>query len=217
MDSQRIDGATSRPAIRILSPRSYNNSGTQPQWLCRANREKHVSAQSFLGNVPEILLEEPCQRLLVKMSMQDYESARQLINDSEDADFDGEKPEELVLKAEAALGVKFPPTYRRFLLEFGCGDIGGEEIYGIIDENFESSSVPNGIWLTLDERKTGNLPPNYIIVYAGGDGSYCAIDTAQVREGNESPVVRLAVDKTLVEEVASNFGSFLNGIVSDMA
>ncbi len=151
------------------------------------------------------------------MSMQDYESARQLIEDSGDADFDGEKPEELVQKAEAALGIKFPPSYRRFLLELGCGDIGGEEFYGIIDENFESSSVPNGIWLTLDERKTGNLPSNYVLVYAGGDGSYCAIDTAQVQGNDENPVVRLGVDKTPVEEVASSFGAFLNEVVSEVA
>lgn len=151
------------------------------------------------------------------MSMREYENARQLIDDSGSADFDGEKPEELVQKAEAALGIKFPPSYRRFLLELGCGDIGGEEFYGIIDGNFESSSVPNGIWLTLDERRTGNLPSNFILFYAGGDGSYCAIDTAQVRDGDENPVVRLAVDKTPVEEVAPSFGAFFYGIVSEVA
>lgn len=151
------------------------------------------------------------------MSMQDYENARQLIDDSGDADFDGEKTEELVQKAETALGIKFPPTYRRFLLELGCGDIGGAEFYGITGESFESSSVPNGIWLTLDERRTGNLPSNYVLVYADGDGSYCAIDTAQVHSDGESPVVRLSVDKTPVEEVAPSFGAFLNGIVREIA
>ena len=150
------------------------------------------------------------------MSMLDYEKARQLIGDSEDADFDGGKPEQLVLDAEAVLGIKFPPTYRRFLLEFGCGDIGGEEIYGIIDGNFDSSSVPNGIWLTLEERKAGHLPSNYVVVYAGGDGTYCAIDTDQHNEDGENPVVRLAIDKTPVEEVAPSFGAFLNGIVSEV-
>lgn len=151
------------------------------------------------------------------MSMQDYENARRLINDSDDADFDGEKPEELVQKAETALGIKFPPTYRRFLLELGCGDIGGEEFYGIIDGNFESSSVPNGIWLTLEERRTGNLSTNFVLVYAGGDGTYCAIDTAQRLEGDENPVVRLALDRTPVEEVAPSFGAFLSVIASELA
>jgi hypothetical protein len=64
----------------------------------------------------------------------------------------------LVLKAESALGLKFPPTYRKFLLEYGCGNIFGMEFYGVVDDNFINSSIPDAIWITLNERKTSNLP-----------------------------------------------------------
>jgi len=87
------------------------------------------------------------------MSMEKYLSAVRLINNSGEGDFAGPKPDALIEKAEGALNLKFPPTYRRFLKEFGCGDVGGEEFYGIISDEFENSTIPNGIWLTLTERE----------------------------------------------------------------
>lgn len=150
------------------------------------------------------------------MNMKNYENARRMITESEDSDFDGEKPEELVQKAEEALGLKFPPTYRRFLREFGCGDIGGKEFYGITDGNFESSSVPNAIWLTLNERKNGSLPDNYIIIYSDGFGNYCAIDANSKSEGNENLIVRLTVNNVKTEIIADNFGDFLNQEIKEI-
>ena len=128
------------------------------------------------------------------MSMQNYEKARELIDEAGGGDFEGAKPETLVVKAEAALGVKFPPSYRRFLLELGCGDINGVEIFGLINDNFEKSTVPNGIWLTLNERRSIDLDPAYVIVGDGGDGTYYALDTRQVDAAGENPVMRLSVD-----------------------
>jgi hypothetical protein len=64
------------------------------------------------------MLEESGKRLFT-MSMQNYEKARELIGEAGGGDFEGAKPESLVAKAEAALGIAFPPSYRRFLLELG--------------------------------------------------------------------------------------------------
>jgi antitoxin YobK len=143
------------------------------------------------------------------MTMQDYEDARKLITDTGGGDFSGEKPEELIEKAEAALGLRFPSTYRRFLGDFGCGDIAGEEFYGIVDENFEAASIPNGIWLTLDSRQSEGLSENFVIIGADGDGTCNAIDTAQTDTTDEYPVVLLTIALNPVEQLASSFGSFL--------
>ena len=113
------------------------------------------------------------------MSMRIYEKAVEMIEEAGGGDFEGAKPESLVAKAEAALGVKFPPTYRRFLLEKGCGDISGVEVFGLISDNFEHSSVPNGIWLTLNERRSIGLSSALILIGEGGDGTFYAIDTQQ--------------------------------------
>jgi len=148
------------------------------------------------------------------MSIQDYEEARLMIEKSDEADFEGEKDLKLIEAAENALALKFPPSYRRFLSELGCGDIGGEEFYGIIDDNFVASSVPNGIWLTLDERKCNNLSHDFILIYGDGSDGYCAIDTSSKSEDGENQVVRLSIDNSKSEFVASSFGTFLKEIVS---
>lgn len=109
------------------------------------------------------MLNEAGPRLFT-MSNENYERARQLIEDAGGCDFEGPKPEMLVAKAESALGLRFPPSYRRFLLELGCGDINGLEVYGLIDGDFEKSTVPDGVWLTLNERREFGLDPAYLIV-----------------------------------------------------
>jgi hypothetical protein len=149
------------------------------------------------------------------MSLQNYQSAKSLIEES-GGDFEGPKPEALVASAEQALGLKFPPSYRRFLLELGCGDLNGLEIYGVIDEKFEGSSVPDGIWLTLNERQSIGLNHACVLIGDGGDGTYYAIDTRSVDGNGESPVVRLSVDGTQAEPEASSFGAYLLAAVQSV-
>jgi hypothetical protein len=105
------------------------------------------------------------------MALADYEIAAALIRSHPDlADFAGPRDEELVRAAEEALGVRFPPSYRRFLREYGAGSFGGQEIYGVIDADFESSGVPDAVWNTLGLRHDGDIPPDLVVVYATGDG-----------------------------------------------
>jgi hypothetical protein len=148
------------------------------------------------------------------MSMQQYEKAIKMIEKAGGGDFEGAKPEALVAQAEAALDLKFPPSYRRFLLELGCGCINGMEVFGLISDNFERSTVPNGIWLTLNERKSIALDPAYVIVGDGGDGTYYSLDTRHVDGAGEGPVIRLSVDGNQCEKIADSFGSYLLNAVS---
>lgn len=140
------------------------------------------------------------------MSFEDLEAAFDLINEN-GGDFEGEKDEALIAKAEKALGLVFPPSYRKFLSKLGCGDIEGLEFFGLIGSDFENSSVPNAIWLTLDERKSG-LPDNLILIYAAGDGTYYALDTSQVDSERECQVVSYDVNGKIAP-VACDFGAFL--------
>ena len=86
-----------------------------------------------------------------------------------DATFAGERSEGLVARAEEALGVSFPPTYRRFVCQLGAGNFGSREFYGVIDDEWQDSVVPDGIWCTLSEREEG-LPQHFVVVGAVGDG-----------------------------------------------
>lgn len=144
------------------------------------------------------------------MSVSELEQAFQLIDQNKaSADFEGPKSEELVRSAEAALGLTLPPTYREFVRRLGCGDISGEEFYGIIKDDFEKSSVPNGIWLTLNERKVANLPESIIIVADNGVGGWYAIDTSKKNTDGDSPVVDWWPNNQPSQVVAEDFGVFL--------
>lgn len=147
------------------------------------------------------------------MSMADLEQAFQLIDGIDNADFHGPKAEALIVHAEQALGLTFPPTYRQFLSRFGCGAVSPHEFYGLVDDDFENSSVPDAVWLTLQLRRTTQLARSLVLVSETGDGGYYAIDTSQVTAAGEGPVVEWwpglpnAVGNG--RTVCDDFGSFL--------
>lgn len=142
------------------------------------------------------------------MSLDEYHSAKLLIEEM-GGDFEGPKSEALIESAERVLGLTLPPSYRRFLLDLGCGDINGLEIYGVINERFEDSRVPDAIWLTLNERKSIGLDPAFVLIGDSGDGAYYAINTRMVDESGESPVVLLSMDGAQLKHLAASFGEYL--------
>ena len=69
--------------------------------------------------------------------MQDYEAAvARMLEHPAEMDFVAPRDETLVARAEDATGQRFPPTYRRFLRDFGAGAFGSQELYGIVDDDF---------------------------------------------------------------------------------
>lgn len=151
------------------------------------------------------------------MSMSDYEKAAKLIAEHlELGHFVGSRPESLVRAAERKLGLRFPPTYRRFLVEFGAGSFGSEEIYGLVDEELESALVPNGIGLTLRDRKEFELPHDLVAVYDLGDGETFYLDLGATENG-EAPIIVYYPGYTSEEQpgeiVAQDFGQFLHDLV----
>lgn len=145
------------------------------------------------------------------MSMADLQEAMRIVAANPGRGFfAGPRDAELVAAAERALGGRFPPTYREFVIRLGAGNFGGFEIYGVINDEFEVSSVPNGVWLTLNERRESDLPDEFAIVGSTGDGDYYCVD---VRNGEESPVSvyqpGLPPDQQRGELAAQDFGKFL--------
>ncbi len=154
------------------------------------------------------------------MSLDDYNATAQVIAEHADlARFGGGHDEKLVERAETALGVRFPPSYRAFVREFGAGYIAGEEFYGITDENLEEGPIPNGIWLTMTERQDSDLPEALVVVYSDGEGNYYAIDTSAQAESDENPVVLWVPGASEpddeLEVVADDFGSLFRELVSE--
>src|SRR5262249_29464172 len=104
-----------------------------------------------------------------EMSLEKYRRALELITKAGGGGFVGARPAAMVARAEAALGLRFPPSYRQFLLELGAGDVGGFEVYGVVNDNFTDARVPDAIALTLQARGSG-LDRRYVMIGTLGDG-----------------------------------------------
>lgn len=129
----------------------------------------------------------------------------------ERSDFEALDDDKLIIEAEKKLGVSFPPSYRSFLLNYGCGGVGSSEIYGIIKSNPYGFGVPNAIWLTLDEREKWNLPHQFIIIGDTGDGDWYVLDSSKPNKDGEYPVVICYYDgdNYHTEKIHEDFGEFL--------
>lgn len=101
----------------------------------------------------------------------------------------GPQSQSRVAAAEARLNVRFPASYRQFLLKFGSGIIGSSEIYGIT-RDLEDSGIPSVVWATLRARRDLGLPDAAVLVgYDGGEGYY-VLDLSRAGPTGDVPVVR---------------------------
>jgi antitoxin YobK len=154
----------------------------------------------------------------MEMSVETYQKAKEIImNEEEIADFVGERTDELISLAEEKLGLKFTGLYLDYLKTFGAGNFGAQEIYGIIDADFENSSVPDAIWYTLTERKEIRLPDNLLVIYDTGSDELFCLDFNQRDDNGEPKVVSLVpgvdLESQTYEIIANDFGDFLLDLV----
>jgi|SRR5579883_2011880 len=146
------------------------------------------------------------------MSLKDVSQALDIISKHPSLTFiSGPCDPALVAAAEAAIGSRFPPTYREFVTRVGTLMFAGLEIYGITGPNFERSSVPNGIWATLNERRTAHLPHDLLVV---GDDGMAGLYCIELREGLEGRVIVYGPDASTPTEqprefIANDFGEFI--------
>jgi hypothetical protein len=133
--------------------------------------------------------------------------------------FAGPRDPALIAAAESALGRTFPPTYREFLQRLGAGSFGAFEFYGVTTSNFDNAKVPNGIWLTLSQRKHAKLPQDLLIIGDTGDGAYYCLKLQNGKE--EAPVIiyepGLPIEQQRFETVAKDFGEFFANQSRDQA
>lgn len=147
------------------------------------------------------------------MSIQDYNNAVELIQQNQGlGDFVGNCSESIIKKAEEKLNIVFPQSYRKFLLSFGAGNFGAEEIYGVIKEDFENSGIPDAIWFTLKQRKEVNLPLNLVVIYhTGGEEMFC-LDINKIGKYQEPIIVSYVIgvdsEHQIYEIIANDFGEF---------
>lgn len=155
------------------------------------------------------------------MSLESYQKAIAIVEKNKSkCYFAGERSEAVIGLAEETLGLKFTGVYRDFLRNYGAGNFGAQEIYGVINDDFYNSSVPDGIWYTLTERNEIGLPNNLLVIYdTGGDELYC-LDFNMLNNAKEPAVISIVpgvdLDKQKFEIIANDFGDFLLDMVTPM-
>lgn len=122
--------------------------------------------------------------------------------------------QDIIDSAEQHLGMRFPPSYRWWLLEYGAGYLGGYELQGLFPEPIvkRDPEVPLiGDIVDLSNRNA-NLRwyPSHLleILSYEGDEVYF-FDTRRRSNDGEWPVVCIYAGASEPEDVAPNFAEFL--------
>ena len=147
-----------------------------------------------------------------------FDEAKKIIDENEEiGDFVGRVSENIISDAEEILGINFPKSYKEFIKNYGAGNFGSEEIYGIINGDFENSGIPDAVWFTIKQRKELKIPNNLIIIYFTGGEEYFCLDTSKMNDEMECPVVSYVIGNEIgvneLEIVFCNFSEFLLNVI----
>jgi antitoxin YobK len=116
-----------------------------------------------------------------------------------------------IVRAEATLGVGFPPSYRLFIAELGSCGAGSVEIDGVNFPFGGGDELRGTVSATLDARDDERFPPSLLVIEYDGMGGIISLDSAQQNPDGEYPVVAWdpgADARGGPERLAGDFGSY---------
>jgi len=142
--------------------------------------------------------------------MSKYDDVRQMIEANSEivefADFGDGIDEEWISSAEAALGFPLPESYKWWSRNFSGGEIGGEEIFSIYGEDFDT--VVGGDIVAMYRLETGD-GKRVPICHSDVDGVF-SFDRSLESLNGEYPIVSESTGKIY----ASDFLDFLKKRIS---
>lgn len=116
-------------------------------------------------------------------------------------------------QAEVDLGVRFPQSYRDFLLKVGGATIGGDVLGGLP----KGRDVEDIRDLTWRQRDLGFLPPGLIVIGDDGTGGMYGLECDA--GGSEGPVYWVSPpsgsEGRALDRIASDFGAFLAHLMEE--
>ncbi len=139
-----------------------------------------------------------------------YEEIDQYVRDHpRDVKFAGGVSNEWIGAAEAALGLRFPPSFRHYLANYGGGSIGGEVVNGLLGIPFADACGPDIVYNTQLDRGRG-LDPHLIVLVDNDGDEVFYLDLSRMGQDGESPVVRVLIEEPTVRQpYAESFAEFL--------
>lgn len=140
-----------------------------------------------------------------------YETIQRLQSAHEELiKFPGGVPESVVQQAEAKLGVRFPPSFRWFLSNWGGVSIGGEVVNGLIDLPFEDECGPDVVYCTMLDRDQLGLDHALVPLVDNDGEEVFYLNTSKVDADAENPVVRVVSEDPMERTpYAASFAEFL--------
>ncbi len=141
--------------------------------------------------------------------MNPYEELKQLIADNtsitEFADFGNGVSSDWISKAEAALGVPLPPSYKWWLSNYSGGEVGGEEVFSIYEQDFDSVVGGDIVYMDRLNQQDGTLNRGQLAICQSDVDGLFFFDTSSPKDDGEYPVISAGIGS----EYASDFLDFL--------
>lgn len=125
--------------------------------------------------------------------MNKYDEIQKLIaeagNSVDFADYGNGASEEWIMKAEERLGFKLPNSYKWWLRNYGGGEIYGEEIFSIYDQDFDTVVGGDIVYMYELNKKSGNLSEEKVVICEANDDIFY-FDLSR-KDENEMPIYSL--------------------------
>jgi hypothetical protein len=135
--------------------------------------------------------------------MNKYNEIQKIITESENivefADFGDGISEEWIKKAEERLGFELPNSYKWWLKNYGGGEIYGEEIYSIYEQDFDTVVGGDIVYMYELNRKNKNYPDNAVVVCEADDNVFY-FDLSMKDDENEYPIYSLTDKKRYADD-----------------
>lgn len=142
-----------------------------------------------------------------------YDEIKEIILNADGVDFTnfGEGVSvEWIDKAEARLGFKLPPSYIWWLKNYGGGEIFGQELFNIYEQDFDSVIGGDIVYMYELNVRNGSYSKEQLVVCESDDVAYY-FDLTQKDQNGEMPIFE---DNTK-EKVAADFIELLKKMIQE--
>ncbi|WP_089099412.1 SMI1/KNR4 family protein [Streptomyces hyaluromycini] len=135
-----------------------------------------------------------------------------LVRANEDVAHHGDGcPPEVIARAEAEMGLTFPPSYRRLIEEFGVWEVPPAEFPGVYRTPARGDKLLGSPAYTLEDRERMALPRRFMVVKHDDVWDVVVLDSSEPDQHGEYPVYAWnpgIPDGGRMEKLADSFGEF---------
>ena len=152
------------------------------------------------------------------MSYHNFEKALELAKQCNGYFTHGVKTDREIEYTARQLDIKFSPQNREYYRKIGYLSFEGCEIYGIYPDSDLTILEGDSFAYALHDRKSYNLPHDWLPIYNYDDGYMGYLDYGQLNEDGEPPVIMAIYNGTeyvIAEKVAEDLGDFILMMVTE--